>query len=110
MGDRGRGFPTNCPCGARVSRRTSKTITNLGRLFHSCPYGNENSPHHLFKWTYLSMVKENEDIKINLDGLQRASLDTIKGLQVCQSQIETLAIENILAAVSLALSKTRSQD
>ncbi|CAH8306756.1 unnamed protein product [Eruca vesicaria subsp. sativa] len=89
-----RGFPTHCPCGSRVSRRTSKTPTNPGRLFHSCPYGNENNPHHLFKWTDLCMVEEIEDIKFNIDGLQMASVDTEKVVQVCQSQIENLTLEN----------------
>lgn len=41
MEDRARGFPTFCRCGARVSRWTSKTITNPGWLFHSCPHRDE---------------------------------------------------------------------
>ncbi|CAH8375382.1 unnamed protein product [Eruca vesicaria subsp. sativa] len=86
-----RGFPTHCPCGARVSRRTSKTSTNPGRLFHSCPHGNENNPHHLFKWTDLCVVEEIDDIKHNIDGIQRASVETEKVLQVCQTKIETIA-------------------
>ncbi|CAN7052552.1 unnamed protein product [Brassica rapa subsp. trilocularis] len=93
MGDSGRGFPTYCRCGTRVIRRTSKTITNPGRLFHKCPYGDENNRHHLFKWTDESMVEEIEDMKQKFDEIERASSTIEKGLQVCESEMESLAIE-----------------
>ncbi|CAH8354850.1 unnamed protein product [Eruca vesicaria subsp. sativa] len=41
MADARRGFPTHCHCGSTVSRHTSRTKNNPGRLFHSCPYGDE---------------------------------------------------------------------
>lgn len=37
----GRGIPTHCRCGECVRLLTSRTVKNPGRLFHSCPYGDE---------------------------------------------------------------------
>ncbi|KAG2323740.1 hypothetical protein Bca52824_006468 [Brassica carinata] len=93
MGDTGRGFPTHCRCGARVSRHTSRTRTNPGRLFHSCPYGDENNRHHLFKWTDESMVEEIEDLKERFDAFKRGVLSTNKDSKICESDIETLTSE-----------------
>ncbi|KAG2314709.1 hypothetical protein Bca52824_017831 [Brassica carinata] len=91
MGERG--FPTTYRCGTRASRRTSKTTTNPGRLFHTCPYRDKNNPYHLFKWTDEAMVEEIEDMKERLDDFERASLTTEKGLQVCESEIQTLTTQ-----------------
>ncbi|KAF3580268.1 hypothetical protein DY000_02033489, partial [Brassica cretica] len=41
MNFNGRGIPTHCRCGERVGLLTSKTVKNPGRLFHSCPHGDE---------------------------------------------------------------------
>ncbi|KAL0735165.1 hypothetical protein Bca4012_011375 [Brassica carinata] len=90
MAETGRGFPISCGCGARVSRRTSrtKTKTNLGRLFYSCPYGDEHNPNHLFKWTDESMVEEIEDMKVRFDAFVST---TQQNLLSSQSSIDHLA-------------------
>ncbi|XP_048599956.1 uncharacterized protein LOC125580045 [Brassica napus] len=38
-----REIPTRCNCGEAVSRFTSNTVKNPGRLFHRCPMGSEKS-------------------------------------------------------------------
>ncbi|KAG2306277.1 hypothetical protein Bca52824_026025 [Brassica carinata] len=94
MGDTGRGFPTYCRCSARVSRHTSHTRTNLGRLFHSFPlWMRYNNRFHLFKWTDESMVEEIEDMKQKMEELETASLTTEKSLQVCEYEIETATLQ-----------------
>ncbi|CAH8357496.1 unnamed protein product [Eruca vesicaria subsp. sativa] len=54
-------IPTRCNCGQAVSRFTSKTVKNPGRLFHCCPMGSEKDKTHLFKWTDKSVLEEIED-------------------------------------------------
>ncbi|XP_018487836.1 uncharacterized protein At1g43920, Chloroplastic-like [Raphanus sativus] len=96
-----RGFPTHCPCGSRVSFRTSKTIANPGRLFHSCPYGNENNPQHLFKWTDESMVEEIEDIKDRFDEFEQEALGHAKDLEVLQTEVQNLIQKNMAHATTI---------
>ncbi|XP_010440686.1 PREDICTED: uncharacterized protein At1g43920, Chloroplastic [Camelina sativa] len=93
MGERGRGFPKKCRCGENAFLRTSKTVKNPRRLFNACPNGDENSRGHLFKWTDESMVEEIEDMIPRIDDLEGASLTLRKGLQVCESEMESLAME-----------------
>ncbi|CAG7869996.1 unnamed protein product [Brassica rapa] len=66
----GRGIPTHCRCGERVRLLTSRTVKNPGRLFHSCPYGDENSWFHLFKWADRSALEEIEDMKVKFGDLE----------------------------------------
>nr|VDC99419.1 unnamed protein product [Brassica oleracea] len=64
-----RGIPTRCNCGEEVSRFTSTTVKNSGRLFHCCPMGSEKDKTHLFKWTDKSVVEEIEDFQDLFDVL-----------------------------------------
>ncbi|KAL0800313.1 hypothetical protein Bca101_055488 [Brassica carinata] len=89
MTDRGRGFPIYCRCGNRVSRKTSKTKTNPGRLFHSCPYGDEANPNHLFKWTDESMVEEIEDIKVQFDAFASATQTRLLSSETAIEELTT---------------------
>ncbi|KAG2297969.1 hypothetical protein Bca52824_034441 [Brassica carinata] len=66
--ERQRGFPTFCrKCGETAEIFTSRTLKNLGRLFHGCPNGSEEDKNHLFKWTDESAVEEIHDIKSLFD-------------------------------------------
>ncbi|XP_019089529.1 PREDICTED: uncharacterized protein At4g04775-like [Camelina sativa] len=93
MGERGRGIPKKCRCGENAFLRTSKTVKNPGRLFYACPFADEKSHGHLFKWTDESMVEEIEDMIPRINDLEGASLTLRKGLDVCESEMETLAME-----------------
>ncbi|WZZ58139.1 hypothetical protein YC2023_058246 [Brassica napus] len=64
-----RGILTRCNCGEAVSRFTSKTVKNPGRLFHCCPMGSQKDKTHLFKWTDKSVVEEIEDFQDLFDVL-----------------------------------------
>ncbi|KAH0860371.1 hypothetical protein HID58_088632, partial [Brassica napus] len=64
-----RGIPTKCDCGEAVSCFTSKTIKNMGRLFHCCPLGSQKDKTHLFKWTDKSVVEKIEDFQDLFDVL-----------------------------------------
>ncbi|ESQ44840.1 hypothetical protein EUTSA_v10003330mg [Eutrema salsugineum] len=93
MDSRKRGFPSHCICGERGRMLTSKTVTNPGRLFFACRYGDEKNRYHLFKWADESMVEEIEDMKLKIDDLERASSTFEKGLQACESEMETITME-----------------
>ncbi|KAG5383509.1 hypothetical protein IGI04_034979 [Brassica rapa subsp. trilocularis] len=47
-----RGFPSNCGCGARITKFTSSTQENPGRL---------SFVDHLFKWVEEAILEELED-------------------------------------------------
>ncbi|CAH8333189.1 unnamed protein product [Eruca vesicaria subsp. sativa] len=93
MEDTNRGIPTHCRCGSPVSRHTSKTKTNPGRLFHSCPYGDEHNPGHLFKWTDLSILEEIEDIKADLEDVKITTLANDKCQEVSESKLQSLSLQ-----------------
>ncbi|KAJ0244113.1 hypothetical protein HA466_0193330 [Hirschfeldia incana] len=93
MNFNGRGIPTHCSCGERVSLFTSKTVKNPGKLFHSCPYGDENNRFHLFKWAYISALEEIEDMKMKICDLERASSSLIKDNESFSSELGTLILD-----------------
>ncbi|KAJ4894927.1 zinc ion binding [Raphanus sativus] len=74
-----RGFPTHCPCGSRVSFRTSKTIANPGRLFHSCPYGNEEALGH---------AKDLEVLQTEVQNLIQKNMAHATTIQRCHHDVE----------------------
>ncbi|XP_020871414.1 protein starmaker-like [Arabidopsis lyrata subsp. lyrata] len=69
MGDRLRGFPKNYRCGEPIVMKTSKTARNPGRLFHACPFGDNDNRYHVFKWTDSCMVEEIQDLIEKVDNL-----------------------------------------
>ncbi|CAH8390341.1 unnamed protein product [Eruca vesicaria subsp. sativa] len=89
-----RGIPAHCNCGARVSRNTSRTKNNPGRLFHSCPFGNEQNRSHVFKWTDESMVEEIEDLKPKILDLESAIAENGKRLRNSTSLIQSITLES----------------
>ncbi|KAF8044809.1 hypothetical protein N665_6623s0001 [Sinapis alba] len=88
-----RGIPTHCRCGERVRLLTSRIVKNPGRLFHSCPYGDEIGRFHLFKWVDRSALEEIEDMKVKIGDIERASSTLEKDNESFNSELETLIIE-----------------
>ncbi|XP_056849785.1 uncharacterized protein LOC130499586 [Raphanus sativus] len=93
MNFNGRGIPTHCRCGERVRLLTSNTMKNPGRLFHSCPYGDENNRFHLFKWADGSALEEIEDMQMKICGLEKASSSLVKDNESLNSEIEILIMD-----------------
>uniref|UniRef100_A0A0D3AHF0 GRF-type domain-containing protein n=1 Tax=Brassica oleracea var. oleracea TaxID=109376 RepID=A0A0D3AHF0_BRAOL len=88
-----RGIVTHYRCGEHVRLLTSRTVKNRGRLFHSCPYGDETSRFHLLKWADRSALEEIEDMKVRIDYLEKASSTLEKDNESFNSEVETLTIE-----------------
>ncbi|CAH8360021.1 unnamed protein product [Eruca vesicaria subsp. sativa] len=76
-----RGISTRCNCGQAVSRFTSKTVKNLGRLFHCCPMGSDKEKIHLLKWTDKSVVEEIEDFQDLFDVLLVDNIEIQKSVR-----------------------------
>ncbi|ESQ37494.1 hypothetical protein EUTSA_v10002853mg [Eutrema salsugineum] len=92
-----RGFPKRCRCREAVLMKTSGIAKNPGRLFHACPYGNEGDNwYHTFKWTDTCMVKELEDLIDKVGNIEETSMTLQKGFNVCESEIDTLAMETCM--------------
>ncbi|KAF8104465.1 hypothetical protein N665_0172s0095 [Sinapis alba] len=79
------GIPRRCNCGEEVGRFTSKTVKNLGRLFHSGPMGSEKGKTHLFKWTDKSVVEEIEDFQDLFDVLLIDNSEFQKSMRACET-------------------------
>ncbi|XP_010545147.1 PREDICTED: uncharacterized protein At4g04775-like [Tarenaya hassleriana] len=56
-----RGVPTQCECGSAITRWTSKTHNNPGRVFFRCA-NHEGNPSHLFKWVDDAFIEAIEDL------------------------------------------------
>ncbi|XP_020871428.1 uncharacterized protein At4g04775-like [Arabidopsis lyrata subsp. lyrata] len=93
MGDRLRGFPKNCRCGEPIVMKTSNTARNPGRLFHACPFGDNDNRYHVFKWTDSCMVEEIQDLIEKVDNLEGTSITMQKSFNACESEIENLTME-----------------
>ncbi|XP_056854558.1 uncharacterized protein At1g43920, Chloroplastic-like [Raphanus sativus] len=86
--DRQHGIPTRCKCGEKVGRFTSKTVKNLGRLFHCCPMGSEMDKTHLFKWTDESVIEEVEDFQELFDVLLVDTSEIQRSMQACETRLK----------------------
>ncbi|KAG2266599.1 hypothetical protein Bca52824_073678 [Brassica carinata] len=83
-----RGIHTRCNCGEAVSHFTSKTVRNLGRLFHRCPMGSEMDKTHLFKWTDKSVVEEIEDFQDLFDVLLVDNIEFQKSVRAGETMMK----------------------
>ncbi|KAG5393455.1 hypothetical protein IGI04_023418 [Brassica rapa subsp. trilocularis] len=86
----GRGIPTHCRCGERVRLLTSRTVKNPGRLFHSCPYGDELETLTIEKRTCEAVVY----------GLQKELQGFEKELQDWKMELSVGDGENMEAAMA----------
>ncbi|ESQ52492.1 hypothetical protein EUTSA_v10017745mg [Eutrema salsugineum] len=99
----GRGFPKRCRCGETVVMKTSGTAKNPGRLFHACPHRKEGDNwYHTFKWTDTCMVEELEDLIDKVENIEESSMTLQKGFNVCESEIDTLAMETHMCKAVVA--------
>ncbi|CAH8390794.1 unnamed protein product [Eruca vesicaria subsp. sativa] len=75
------GILTRCNCGQAVSRFTSKTVKNPGRLFHCCLMRSDKDKTHLFKWTDKLVVEEIEDFQDLFDVLLVDNIEIQKSVR-----------------------------
>ncbi|RIA05158.1 hypothetical protein BRARA_K00553 [Brassica rapa] len=97
MNFNGRGIPTHCRCGERVGLFTSKTVKNPGRLFHSCPHGDEVCEHYCL----IMDTRACESVVTGLESVVTGLEKELRGLEkeLQDSKMEVKGMKNIIVCV-----------